>query len=35
MTDKQELLKKLKALAKQGVGGEKLNAQKKAQRINA
>lgn len=27
--DKQELLKKLKALAEQGVGGEKLNAQNK------
>lgn len=29
MADKQELLKKLKVLAEQGVGGEKLNAQKK------
>ena len=29
MANRQELLKKLKALAEQGVGGEKLNAQKK------
>lgn len=29
MTNKQELLKKLKALAEAGIGGEKINAQKK------